>query len=88
MSRCCPSDNYRCCFWRRLGFLVICCGISLLQLSKIDPDDLAQSSGMDRKTTMLMKASRSHIAHPEKGESTQIEDPGVDSVRGGLGVVS
>ena len=70
-----------------LGFLVICIGITILQLSKIDPDDLATKPGVDRSTTMLLKASRSHISHQEKGETTQIEEPGVDTVRGGLGIV-
>ncbi|KDN53195.1 DUF803-domain-containing protein [Tilletiaria anomala UBC 951] len=70
-----------------LGFLVICVGITILQLSKIDPEDLAQKPGIDRSTTMLLKASRSHLRQSEKGESTQIEDPGVDTIRGGLGIV-
>lgn len=72
-----------------LGFLTICAGITLLQISKIDPDELAADKdevGIDRSTTLLIRASRSHISH-EKGSTTAIEDPGVDTVRGGLGVI-
>lgn len=71
-----------------LGFLTICSGITLLQISKIDPQDLADKDGlgMDRSTTLLIRASRSHISH-EKGTASALEDPGVDTVRGGLGVI-
>lgn len=72
-----------------LGFLTICAGITLLQLSKIDPEDLSEKDGvdLDRNTTLLIRASRSQISQQEKGRSTGLEDPGVDSVRGGLGVI-
>lgn len=74
-----------------LGFLTICAGITLLQLSKIDPDDLTNKEGavgIDRGTTMLLRASRSHISHKgDGGMATAIEDPGMDTVRGGLGVI-
>jgi magnesium transporter len=71
-----------------LGFLTICAGITLLQLSKIDPDDLVDKEGLglDRGSTLLIRASRSQIAH-EKGHASGIEDPGIDTVRGGLGVI-
>lgn len=71
-----------------LGFLTICAGITLLQLSKIDPDDLTdkEGAGIDRNTTLLIRASRSQIGH-EKGMATGVEDPGIDSIRGGLGVI-
>lgn len=71
-----------------LGFLTICAGITLLQLSKIDPQELSEKDGvgLDRNTTLLIRASRSQI-NQEKGRSTGLEDPGVDSVRGGLGVI-
>lgn len=71
-----------------LGFLTICAGITLLQISKIDPQDLSEKDGVniDRSTTLLIRASRSQISH-EKGRSTGLEDPGVDTVRGGLGVI-
>ncbi|KAE8269644.1 hypothetical protein A4X09_0g2697 [Tilletia walkeri] len=72
-----------------LGFLVICSGITLLQLSKVDPDDLASKPGLDRRTTMLLKASQSHISHNprEKNDIADVEEPGLDTVRGGMGVV-
>jgi hypothetical protein len=71
-----------------LGFLTICAGITLLQISKIDPKELTDKDGVgiDRNTTLLIRASRSHIAH-EKGNASALEDPGVDTVRGGLGVI-
>ncbi|KAK0565102.1 hypothetical protein OC844_001378 [Tilletia horrida] len=72
-----------------LGFLVICSGITLLQLSKVDPDDLANKPGLDRRTTMLLRASQSHISHHEKHQhdAADVEEPGLDTVRGGMGVV-
>lgn len=71
-----------------LGFLTICAGITLLQLSKIDPDDLVDKEGLgiDRSSTLLIRASRSQIAR-EKGHASALEDPGIDTVRGGLGVI-
>ncbi|SPO21993.1 uncharacterized protein UTRI_01983_B [Ustilago trichophora] len=71
-----------------MGFLVICAGIVLLQLSKIDPDELQDKPGLDRDTTLLIRASHSVISHGgEKAESSAYEDPGVDTVRGGMGIV-
>jgi hypothetical protein len=71
-----------------LCFLTICSGITLLQLSKIDPADLTNADGspLDRETTLLIRASRSHLAH-EKGLDATAEEPGPDAVRGGLGVL-
>ncbi|SNX83072.1 uncharacterized protein MEPE_01778 [Melanopsichium pennsylvanicum] len=71
-----------------MGFLVICAGIVLLQLSKIDPEDLSDQPGLDRNTTLLIRASHSVISHGgEKAESSAYEDPGLDAVRGGMGIV-
>ncbi len=70
-----------------MGFLVICAGIVLLQLSKIDPEDLADKPGMDHDTGLLIRASHSMISHGEKAESLAYEDPGLDTVRGGMGIV-
>ncbi|KAJ1592936.1 hypothetical protein NDA11_003282 [Ustilago hordei] len=71
-----------------MGFLVICAGIVLLQLSKIDPDELQDKPGMDRDTTLLVRASHSVISHGgEKADSSAYEDPGLDTVRGGMGIV-
>lgn len=71
-----------------MGFLVICAGIVLLQLSKIDPEELQNKPGLDRDTTLLMRASHSVISHGgEKSEMSAYEDPGLDTVRGGMGIV-
>lgn len=71
-----------------MGFLVICAGIVLLQLSKIDPEELQDKPGLDRETTLLMRASHSVISHGgEKADQSAYEDPGVDTVRGGMGIV-
>lgn len=71
-----------------MGFLVICAGIVLLQLSKIDPEELQDKPGMDRDTTLLVRASHSVISHGgEKADSSAYEDPGLDTVRGGMGIV-
>lgn len=72
-----------------MGFLVICAGIVLLQLSKLDPVELLEDKpGLDRNTTLLIRASHSIVSHPgEKKDEMTVEDPGVDTVRGGLGIV-
>lgn len=72
-----------------MGFLVICAGIVLLQLSKLDPEELLEDKpGLDRNTTLLIRASHSIVSHPgEKRDELTVEDPGVDTVRGGLGIV-
>ncbi|EST07747.1 Magnesium transporter NIPA [Kalmanozyma brasiliensis GHG001] len=71
-----------------MGFLVICAGIVLLQLSKIDPEELQDKPGLDRDTTLLMRASHSVISHGgEKSDTAAYEDPGLDTVRGGMGIV-
>lgn len=64
-----------------LGFLVICSGITLLQMSKIDPAEL---KGLDRRSTVLLQASDKRT-EDEKG--LDIEDPGMDGLRGLGGVL-
>ncbi|WVO17108.1 hypothetical protein L204_104798 [Cryptococcus depauperatus] len=68
-----------------LGFLVTCLGITLLQLSKVDPTEL--NSKLDRKSTILMEASKHQTEDAEKGQVTSYEDPGMDALRGGFGAV-
>lgn len=68
-----------------LGFLVTCLGITLLQMSKIDPKKLDGS--LDRRSTMLMQASKSFTEDTEKNEITNMEEPGMDALRGGFGAV-
>jgi hypothetical protein len=72
------------------GFFVIVLGITLLQLSKVDPKVLSESGplGLDRRSTILLNASRSmshHDSDAEKG--TELEDPGIDALRGGFGAI-
>ncbi|WVW86403.1 hypothetical protein I302_108449 [Kwoniella bestiolae CBS 10118] len=68
-----------------LGFLVTCLGITLLQLSKVDPETL--DTKLDRKSTILMQAAKHQTEDAEKGELTSAEDPGMDALRGGFGAV-
>lgn len=70
------------------GFLVLCCGVTLLQLSKVDADKLAATVGtsLDRRSTILLAASRAEVGDDgEKGMSG--EEPGVDTIRGTFGVI-
>lgn len=67
-----------------LGFLTTCLGITLLQMSKVDPNSLAK---LDRKSTMLLQASKHQTEEAEKGRVTAMEDPGMDALRGGFGAV-
>jgi len=70
-----------------MGFLVICLGITILQLSKVDPNEFKK---LDRKSTILLQATRAKAEgfgeDSEKGLSA-VEDPGVDSIRGSFGTV-
>ncbi|CAK9787399.1 DUF803-domain-containing protein [Cutaneotrichosporon oleaginosum] len=67
-----------------LAFLVTCLGITLLQMSKVDPKAL---SGLDRRTTMLLAASKHGTEAEEKGDVRAMEEPGMDALRGGFGAV-
>lgn len=68
-----------------MGFLVICLGITILQMSKIDPKNLSK---LDRRSTLLLQAARTHNDElDEKGDITHIEDPGIDTLRGSFGAV-
>jgi hypothetical protein len=67
-----------------LGFLVICLGITLLQLSKVDPKQLNK---LGRKGTMFLEAAHHPTEEAEKGSVTAMEEPGMDALRGGFGAV-
>lgn len=70
-----------------MGFLVICVGITILQLSKVDP---TQIKILDRRSTILLQAAnaRTDPMGDDEKSITAIEDPGLDALRGGgLGVV-
>ncbi|WFD32127.1 hypothetical protein MSPP1_003171 [Malassezia sp. CBS 17886] len=70
------------------GFFTICAGISLLQLSKMDPDELQQQGALDRKSSLLLRVTQQTNNPEEKAASAaHVEDPGVDTVRGGMGIV-
>ena len=68
-----------------MGFLVICLGITILQLSKVDPTEF---KSLDRKSTILLQATRARAEgageDSEKGLAA-VEEPGVDSIRGSFG---
>ncbi|CAH7684863.1 magnesium transporter NIPA-domain-containing protein [Phakopsora pachyrhizi] len=57
-----------------LGFLVICSGITLLQMSKIDPKDLA----LDEKSSIFLNADK----ELDNESGLAAEEPGVDGLRG------
>ncbi|CAE6430143.1 unnamed protein product [Rhizoctonia solani] len=65
-----------------MGFLVICAGITILQMSKVDPTTLA---GLDRKSTILLAANRP-TSDAEKC-SIGLEEPGMDALRGSFGTI-
>jgi drug/metabolite transporter (DMT)-like permease len=81
-----------------LAFMTICVGITILQMSKIDPTKL---TSLDRRSTMLLQAARAHVDKPatysypgddsdvESGEknSTEVEDPGIEALRGTFGSI-
>ncbi|KAF9490678.1 DUF803-domain-containing protein, partial [Pleurotus eryngii] len=66
-----------------MGFLVICVGITILQMSKVDPEQLGR---LDRKSTILLQAARQRTETDEKSVAGQ-EDPGIDALRGSFGTV-
>ncbi|GAA6051456.1 hypothetical protein JCM3770_004541 [Rhodotorula araucariae] len=61
-----------------LGFLVIVLGVALLQLSKVDPEEV-QSAVLDHRTATILRASRAGTVHEKAYDA---EDPGMDTVRG------
>ncbi|KAF8720156.1 hypothetical protein AX14_011256 [Amanita brunnescens Koide BX004] len=68
-----------------MGFLVICVGITILQMSKIDPNNLAIK--LDRRSTMLLQMARARTEAADEKSLTGIEDPGMDTLRGSFGAV-
>ncbi|KAJ3882666.1 magnesium transporter NIPA-domain-containing protein [Lentinula edodes] len=67
-----------------MGFLVICFGITILQMSKVDPENLTK---LDRRSTILLQASREHTAGFDEKDVLAVEDPGMDTLRGSFGAV-
>jgi hypothetical protein len=69
-----------------MGFLVICLGITILQMSKVDPEELAAKNNLDRRSTLLLHAARQHTVDAADEKSLAgIEDPGMDALRGSFG---
>ncbi|GAA5934991.1 uncharacterized protein JCM15063_003122 [Sporobolomyces koalae] len=73
-----------------MGFLVICVGITLLQLSKIDPNEI-KSQVLDRRSTVLLSASRAEASQHDgldaREKGLDFEDPGIDTLRGTAGAI-
>ncbi|EJF65229.1 hypothetical protein DICSQDRAFT_152481 [Dichomitus squalens LYAD-421 SS1] len=67
-----------------MGFLVICVGITVLQLSKIDPNQIKK---LDRRSTMLLQAARTSTDGEDEKDLSAIEDPGIDALRGSFGTM-
>ncbi|KAG6815762.1 hypothetical protein H0H87_011546 [Tephrocybe sp. NHM501043] len=67
-----------------MGFLVICVGIVILQMSKVDPVSLSK---LDRRSTILLQAARSKTEQVEEKDALGLEDPGMDALRGSFGAV-
>lgn len=70
------------------AFLVICSGITLLQISKVEPSRLRH---LDRRTTLLLQAAQEEVARPETDDPEKAllqasEEPSLDAVRGTFGV--
>lgn len=74
-----------------MGFLVICVGITILQMSKVDPEQLTMGKNkLDRRSTILLQAARARTENSmmeEKGNLIGLEDPGIDTLRGSFGAV-
>ncbi|KAJ7785451.1 magnesium transporter NIPA-domain-containing protein [Mycena olivaceomarginata] len=68
-----------------MGFLVICVGITILQMSKVDPKELSK---LDRRSTILLQAARSQTETMEEKSILGAEDPGMDTLRGSFGTAS
>ncbi|KAF8800789.1 DUF803-domain-containing protein [Phlegmacium glaucopus] len=67
-----------------MGFLVICVGITVLQMSKVDPEKLNK---LDRRSTMLLQVARSQAGNVDEKNGFNVEDPGMDTLRGSFGAV-
>lgn len=67
-----------------MAFLVICVGITILQMSKVDPTEF---KSLDRRSTTLFQATRTQTEAPEEKSLSGLEDPGIDALRGSFGTV-
>ena len=67
-----------------MGFVVICFGITILQLSKVDP---TQIKSLDRRSTILLQAAQRNTEGFDEKNLSAIEDPGMDALRGSFGTI-
>ncbi|KZP34213.1 DUF803-domain-containing protein [Athelia psychrophila] len=67
-----------------MGFATICIGITILQMSKVDPTTLNK---LDRRSTILLQASRQNTAAVDEKDAAGYEDPGIDTLRGSFGAI-
>ncbi|KAI0708954.1 magnesium transporter NIPA-domain-containing protein [Cerioporus squamosus] len=67
-----------------MGFLVICVGITVLQLSKVDPTQIKK---LDRRSTLLLQAAKSNTEGVDEKNLSAVEDPGMDALRGSFGTM-
>ncbi|KAF8500603.1 magnesium transporter NIPA-domain-containing protein, partial [Hysterangium stoloniferum] len=76
-----------------LAFFVICSGIFILQMSKVDPRELVS---IDKSTSLLLKAARAEVdpnaakeleQEEDRAVVAKTEDPGIDALRGTFGTV-
>ena len=67
-----------------MAFLVICVGITILQMSKVDPASLSK---LDRRSTMLLQAARQQTELVDEKNIAAAEDPGMDTLRGSFGAI-
>ncbi|KAH9988449.1 magnesium transporter NIPA-domain-containing protein, partial [Russula compacta] len=66
-----------------LAFFVICVGITILQMSRVDPTEFK----LDRRSTMLLQAARSQTEPADEKSLTSFEEPGIDTLRGSFGSI-
>jgi len=67
-----------------MAFLVICVGITILQMSKIDPTEF---KSLDRRSTILLQATRKQTEAVDEKSVTSVEEPGMDALRGSFGTI-
>lgn len=67
-----------------MAFLTICIGITILQMSKVDPESLTK---LDRRSTILLQAARQNTEAADEKSAAGFEDPGMDTLRGSFGAV-
>ncbi|KAF8494629.1 magnesium transporter NIPA-domain-containing protein [Russula emetica] len=65
-----------------LAFLVICVGITVLQMSKVDPTHF---KNLDRRSTVFLQATQKQTEVVEEKSLSGVEEPGIDALRGNFG---